>query len=266
MERTWNSTISFGSTEPKLTINEAAITLDGPLARFPAIDSLANNSGTFQVIGGRSFITSASYSNSGRTVVGTSSALSITGDLDNTGTIDVGGIVIINKPAVSSLTAVASQVASGFAGGLWNGIGIDSSPAALNTDMHKTGVGYAVASDLGMTGGGTFAGQSVNDTSVIVRYTLIGDSNLDAQVNALDFNALATHYGNTAAVWSDGDFNYDGVVNALDFTVMASNFDTTLPSTGEPLGALIPEPAVSALIAISLLCVARRRRIASAAG
>ncbi len=182
-----------------ITNNAANINLDGVGSSFSAINPIATNSGTFQITGGRNFTTSASYTNSGQTVVGTSSALTITGDLNNTGTIDVGGVLIVDYATTSPLATIASQIASGYASGAWNGIGINSTPAALvaadQSALHKTGLGYADASALGIVGTGTVAGVTVDDTAVVIRYTLAGDANLDGQVNTLDFAMLAGDFG-----------------------------------------------------------------------
>ena len=65
---------------------------------------------------------------------------------------------------------------------------------------------------------------------MLVRYTTVGDANLDNKTNALDFNALATNFGSTTANWYQGDFNYDGKVNTTDFTALALNFNATVAS------------------------------------
>ena len=65
-----------------------------------------------------------------------------------------------------------------------------------------------------------------------------GDVNADGKVNALDFNAIAAHFGmSSGAIWTQGDLNYDGNVNALDFTILASNFGYSGPVPGQILGA-----------------------------
>ena len=59
-------------------------------------------------------------------------------------------------------------------------------------------------------------------------FVLAGDGNHDAVVNALDFNALASHFGQSSQSFLTGDFNYDGTVNTTDFNVLASNFGKRL--------------------------------------
>ncbi len=152
------------------------------------------------------------------------------------------------------------MISTAYAGGAWTGSGIGSSNAAAvaidGTNVHKTAVGYAQASALGIS---TFGGQAVNPTDVLARYTLSGDANLDGHVNALDFNAVATNFGGTSRVWSSGDFNFDGTVNTLDFAMIALNFNAA-PAASLSLGALVPEPSSLMVLAAAGLLAGRRRR------
>ena len=59
-------------------------------------------------------------------------------------------------------------------------------------------------------------------------FILTADANHDRFVNSLDFSALATHFNESAATFSNGDFNSDGRVNGLDFNLLASKFGTVL--------------------------------------
>ncbi len=120
-------------------------------------------------------------------------------------------------------------------------------------------------------GTGTFAGQAVTDTTVVARYTYLGDANLDQTVNLLDLNAVATNFGQSGKVWTDGDSNYDGVVNMVDFNNVAMNFGSTMPlppgsppaEMGLPLGAIVPEPVGGILLEIAAIAWVggRKRRI-----
>ena len=82
---------------------------------------------------------------------------------------------------------------------------------------------------------------------VTVAYAYYGDANLDGTVNALDFNALATSFGQSGTAWNQGDFNYDNTVNTSDFMMMANDFGQTLPPDAPALGALVPEPGMFAV-------------------
>src|SRR5262249_15997067 len=101
--------------------------------------------------------------------------------------------------------------------------------------------------------------QSVDNTSVLIRYTLYGDANLDGVVNALDFNAVANNFGTGGKFWSQGDFNYDGTVNTLDFTALAGNFGSALLADA-PLGSLVPEPQTFATMSLLTVFSRRQRR------
>jgi hypothetical protein len=66
-------------------------------------------------------------------------------------------------------------------------------------------------------------------------FSLTGDANHDGVVNALDFNALASHYGKPSQTWINGDFNFDGKVNSADFSLLAARYGENLqPSQASP--------------------------------
>jgi len=109
------------------------------------------------------------------------------------------------------------------------------------------GIGYADNATLGLT---EFAGQAVDSTSLLVRYTRLGDANVDGVVNIGDFSLLAASF-NQPGSWQAGDFNHDGSVNIADFSLLASNFNQS--ALGRPAGlhaggSAVPEPAFSLLL------------------
>jgi hypothetical protein len=102
-----------------------------------------------------------------------------------------------------------------------------------------------------------------------VRYTLIGDTNLDSIVNVGDLGAVGTNYGLTiGASWSQGDFNYDGSVDVGDLGALATNYGQSL-ATGPDDGAAatvaaqvaaVPEPVGVSVVALMTLAMPWRRR------
>ena len=86
--------------------------------------------------------------------------------------------------------------------------------------------------------GSLFGGQNVDGTTVLVRYTLSGDANLDGTVDFLDLAKLAQSYNTSVAssssTWYRGDFNYDGMVDFNDLAKLAQNYNTSLPATAIP--------------------------------
>jgi autotransporter-associated beta strand protein len=194
-----------------------------------------NSLGTLTIAGGTARI-SAHAANNDPAFVTIVPDLSIT-----PGTLDLNNnAMIVDYTGASPLQSIRAALTSGFAGGSWNGIGIDSSSASIDP-THKSALGYAEASTLGV---GSFAGHALADNSaILLRYTLSGDANLDGLVNAIDFNALATNFGAAGTtLWTQGDFNFDGQINSLDFNSLASNVNGTLPSPAVGLAAVVPEP------------------------
>jgi hypothetical protein len=154
---------------------------------------------------------------------------------------------------------VRNMLATGYAGGSWNGNSITSSTAAAAASgAHKTGIGYADTADPGVADAITnFTDQTIDGTSILLRYTLMGDSNLDGTVDSGDFNQLANAFNSSGQHWFTGDFNYDGIVNALDFNAIASNFGSSLAAPA--LGSVVPEPATIAAMMLAPLFFVRRR-------
>ncbi len=164
-------------------------------------------------------------------------------DLDNT-------LLAIDYTGASPLSDVKRYLASGYAGGNWTGPGLGSTLMGI----FQMAEGYAEASDVLGPTGGFFGGEQVDGSTVLVKFTLYGDANLDRQVNLLDFNRLAANFGSTGAVWSQGDFTYDGVVNLADFNKLAAKFGMSAagpevtPDDWASLAAVVPEPASAAML------------------
>ncbi len=169
-----------------------------------------------------------------------------------TGRLDLSdNDLIIDYSGVSPLATVAAQIRSGFNSGLWNGNGISSSLAGGGKAL-----GYGNNATLGLA---SFSGQSVDNTSLLIKYTYAGDANLDGQVDISDLGALATNW-QTGSLWTGGDFNYDGFVDISDLGMLATNwqlgvgsplrpsFDEALSSIGLS-GVSVPEPSAIALLA-----------------
>ena len=191
------------------------------------------------------------------------------GKVVRTGAVAVssGGVVdlsdnamIVDYSGASALGGVQALLATGYAGGTWNGASaINSSVAAAQAgSSHTTALGYAESADIFTTFPGTFLGQSVDDTAILIRYVYTGDTTLDGAVDTVDFNSLASNFGAAGKVWSQGDFNFDFTVDTTDFNLLASNFGQVL--SGPALAALVPEPASAGAIAGAALIFGQIRR------
>ena len=84
------------------------------------------------------------------------------------------------------------------------------------------------------------AGNNLGAGGSIDFHFLTGDANADRTVNALDFNALAGHFGFAGAGFAGGDFDLSGTVDSADFTALAIRWNQTLPATPtQPLAAAL---------------------------
>ena len=181
-----------------------------------------------------------------------------------TGRLDVtDNALVIDYAGASPIANVRDQIRSGRGAGAWDGSGIASSVA----DPSSIGVGYAEASALFSQFPATFAGRTVDDTSVLVRATRYGDANLDGAVNLSDFNRLAANFGAGGAFWQNGDFNYDGNVNLSDFNVLAANFGLSAGPDGmvdaadwSALASAVPEPGAAGTLVCAGVLLGRRAR------
>lgn len=190
--------------------------------------------------------------------------------------------LVVDYTGASPLATIGNQIKSGYNGGAWNGNGITTSLG----NAGRYGLGYGEASAIPTAAGGTFAGQAVDNTSALVKYTYFGDANLDGSVDAADFVLLSNNFGRSGANWTQADFNYDGTTNAADFVLLSNNFGSGPSGLGMTPAQLAdynatalglgfsqaqvaawdakiiatPEPTSLMLAAGSLTLLARRRR------
>src|SRR5688500_2728951 len=92
------------------------------------------------------------------------------------------------------------MLSSGFNGGGWDAPGIVSS-GALNTDPTVFALGYAENADLPIPygtalGGPNFSDQDVDATALLVKFTWLGDLNIDGLIDFQDLSVFNTNYDN----------------------------------------------------------------------
>jgi hypothetical protein len=160
-------------------------------------------------------------------IIPTIKQLNVPGSTSFIDIADGGLIVDYPTSGPTQLPLISSGIQTGYSGGAWTGLGIRSSTAAATPNR---GIGFGESSFIFPTAPRVFAGQTVDATSVLLRYTLSADANLDRTVNFDDLLRLAASYNATGSGWSQGDFNYDGRTNFDDLLTLASNYNTTLPA------------------------------------
>jgi hypothetical protein len=146
----------------------------------------------------------------------------------------------------------------------------------LNGRIVSSSAGTPPGSKLGygdnaVLGKSSFGGQPVDATSLLIKFTYAGDTNLDGQVTITDLGELASNWQSTSAVWTSGDFNYDGKVTIADLGDLATNWQA---GVGNPLGmsfeqalaavglsgVTVPEPTRSCILVVAAVSLAARRR------
>ncbi len=238
-DSTW--TIAAGNT---LRVNGAVngggrtLTRDGEgtleLSRAQSLAALALDAGTTRLaVGGSGLIVA--------------NALSIDAS-DSVLDLREANLVVDYTGVSSPLAAVATWVRAGLnaaGGGYWDGMGITSSVAAAYPDQ-LTAVGVLDNTDVEVGGKTEFAGETVDPTSVLARYTWWGDANLDGVVDANDYDVIDKMFLFPPVPddmgWWTGDFNYDGVIDANDYDRIDRAFLFQAGPLTPPRAMLLPPP------------------------
>ena len=128
-----------------------------------------------------------------------------------------------------------------------------------STSGFSYGIGYADSADPNNPA-------NLPSDTIEIKYTLLGDANLDGTVNAEDFTPLSHNLSESGAVWDQGDFNYDGTVNSEDFTPFSHNINqSAVLASGLDLAngislTNVPEPASAGILLMAGFGFLRRRR------
>jgi hypothetical protein len=152
-------------------------------------------------------------------------ALSGTGRLDlkdNDFVLDYSSVSPVGTWNGSTYDGITGLIRSGRNGGNWGGNGIVSSVA--NASITTLGVADA-STVFGISGAQThlFGSETVDATSVLVKYTYGGDANLDGKINVDDYTKIDFNVSLASTGWLSGDFNYDGKINVDDYTLIDFN-------------------------------------------
>ena len=206
-------------------------------------------------------------------------SVNINGGTSPVATLDLTSskMVITNTSFAAAQTAYSTahaQVANAFDNFSWDKPGITSSQAAVDIGNGiPTAVGIVLNNDTAggnlFYGDGTggfpqFYGVSVDSNSILLKYTYVGDSNLDGKVDANDVGFFQAGFddsnqGGTLAQqlgWAVGDYDYNGTVDGNDVGYFQAGFDY-YNANPNPLGGAsgvqpVPEPAALVLAMLGL--------------
>src|SRR5262245_13134792 len=186
--------------------------------------------------------------------------LAITGS----GKLDLGdNDLVIDYTGGSPIQAVRTMLASGS---LMSGAS-DASKRPLYADNAQRGLAV-------------FSGQSVDSTSILIKFTYTGDANFDDTVDILDLGLIAAAW-QSSNIGSGVVFDYNGVIDINELGLLAFNWQagvqggsatpTALPwAVGDALSSLglpsvaVPEPTSLGTVVVAVwIGSARRRRRAT---
>jgi unsaturated chondroitin disaccharide hydrolase len=152
----------------------------------------------------------------------------------STGLLDLtANDMIIHNGNLSSLT---SLIAEGYnaAGTTWEGSAGITSSFAAHDSSHLTSLGIIQNIAGGTTLYNTFDGQASTSSDVLVKYTFVGDANLDGSVDGSDYSLIDSGDLIAATGWANGDFNYDTAVNGSDYTLLDNTYNSH-PTLSSPI-------------------------------
>ncbi|HEV8607714.1 MAG TPA: PEP-CTERM sorting domain-containing protein [Tepidisphaeraceae bacterium] len=190
------------------------------------------------------------------------------------GQFDLNNNDLIVQSTAADLTADFTSVLNRIKQGRnaatrWSGNGIASSTAAADPNQ-LMGLG-AILNDNGHGGPiyTVFDGMTVDINSILIKYTLMGNLNLDDRVNADDFFLIDRGFSSPVGLnqYYNGDIDYNGVVNADDYTYIDRAYamqGVVVAELGAMRGVQVaPEPSTVGILTFLSLFVARRRRRAA---
>jgi hypothetical protein len=189
-------------------------------------------------IAGKSVNLSAGAAVAGLTLSG---GATLTVGSNGSSVLRVGGLSIA---AGSSLNLNNNDLILDYSGvspvGIWTGSSYDGVTGMIKagriTSSLASGnlqtLGVAEAREaLGITGSqtATFAGQSVDSSAVLVKFTWAGDATLDGNINIDDYGQIDGNVSQSGSVWGwfNGDFNYDGKINIDDYGIIDQNIGSS---------------------------------------
>jgi hypothetical protein len=215
-------------------------------------------------------------SNSSATIQGSGVSVEV-GTLSNSGKIDItkNELLVDYLPGNDPIGNIAAEIKTGYNNGGWNGSsGILSSSAQTLTNGLRYGVGWADGADNAVNG--------LSSGQIEIKYTLLGDANLDGIVNGTDFALLASNFGLGVTRWDQANFLFTQSVNGSDFAALAANFGQGSSTSGvagvsaadiaaldafaaanglaTPAIGAVPEPATLGVLAVGAVGMLVRRR------
>jgi hypothetical protein len=134
--------------------------------------------------------------------------------------------MIVDYTGASQLANVQALVRAGYNDGSWNGLGINSNTAATNPQQN-TGLGLMEATDFKSVHGNVpFAGQTIDNSAILIKYTYYGDTDFNGFVDGDDYARTDFGFNTAASGWLNGDFDHNGFIDGDDYALIDNAFST----------------------------------------
>ena len=152
--------------------------------------------------------------------------------IDTNSTLDLtDNNLVLNYSGATPVAGVEAMVKAGYGTGNWLGKRITSSKANANANF---ALGVADNANLTIPFNTTtrlFAGEAVDITSVLVKYTHRVDLDLDGVITTNDATIFNSNYSEGgAALWTKGDLDFDSLFTTNDATLFNSFYSELLPA------------------------------------
>ncbi|MEA2707878.1 MAG: hypothetical protein QOF78_479 [Phycisphaerales bacterium] len=267
------------SKSATITVGSGAdLTLSGQLSAASNATLSKNGPGALHVsnlrvpavsVGGGTIEVVANGTSSGTSKVTDLSIVDAKLDLrDNDLVVNYSGASPLGISNGARYTGVTGNIQSASNAGAWDGPGITTSMSDAASGL--TTLGIAEAADvLGLTGSDTalWGGQTVDATSLLIKYTYAGDLNLDGLISGDDYSAIDFNINVPGASgYYNGDVNYDGIISGDDYSTLDFNYTAQGQpnTTGAPGGVqgmtTVPEPGFLSVPLIGIVLMISRRR------
>jgi hypothetical protein len=230
----------YSLTTTALNVASGTVTVSGDVTTIDPNLMVTVGSGTTLTLSGSARLPGLTL-NGGTATVAPGSGAVVFGSLviTNGGLLDLTNNVLVAKNTTPATVFNLLKLGLNAGGGHWNGsTGILSTTAHGDTNFLTT-LGYR-------KGDGTpFDGVNTTTNDTLVKYTYLGDADLNGIVNGADYQLIDSGLGAHASGWSSGDFNYDGVINGTDYSLIDNTFNQITATSASALAivAAVPPPA-----------------------
>jgi hypothetical protein len=146
-------------------------------------------------------------------------------------TINNSGFAVVNATGAQT-DRTALQIDSLTFGAGTPQLDITNNEATINLALATVSPfinNQIISSSIGVSSPFAIGSNAIGASQTRIRFTYLGDTDLDGHVNVADLANLAGNFGKTTgATWIQGDFDYNGSVNVADLADLAGNFGLTL--------------------------------------